>query len=336
MKINDIHNIFLDLEKEKKVPEGPYWVEVLRGDVSHRIYYRAYSESHSFILCYDQRSIGLKYEDHLFLFMQDFLKRNNINCPEVISFNIEEGWVIQEDLGSIDLLQFLGKQNKAKQYLNCYKEAVDLLSNLHFCDDKEVNRDITLSFDKEKLMNEVDMSLDYFLKKYLKINDVEYIDTVRQKFNLIVSDIAKKPMVPCHRDYHSRNIMNYKNQLYMIDFQDIRWGIPQYDLASLLHDCYFTLDQSERDHLLDYYWDKNKDQLQGFSTKEEFLYYYDLIAVQRIFKAIGSFCFIFIDFKRMNYLQYIGTAMENLKRILFKHDDLKELGKSLFGKYYAS
>jgi len=153
---------------------------------------------------------------------------------------------------------------------------------------------------------------------------------------LIIDKIVAKPMVPCHRDYHSRNIMNHKNQLYMIDFQDIRWGIPQYDLASLLHDCYFSLTQDERNYLLDYYWDKNKEKIKGFNDKEEFFYYYDLIAIQRIFKAIGSFCFIFIDFKRMNYLQYIGTAMENLKRILLKHDDLNELRESLFGKYYAS
>ena len=47
------------------------------------------------------------------------------------------------------------------------------------------------------------------------------------------------PLVPCHRDYMSRNLIPLAEGVAVIDFQDLRLGPPAYDLASLLNDSYF-------------------------------------------------------------------------------------------------
>ena len=39
-----------------------------------------------------------------------------------------------------------------------------------------------------------------------------------------VAELAAEPRVLCHRDYHSRNLMLRRRQLYIIDFQDARMG----------------------------------------------------------------------------------------------------------------
>ena len=57
------------------------------------------------------------------------------------------------------------------------------------------------------------------------------------------------PQVLCHRDYHVRNLMLFQDKLYVIDFQDARWGPTTYDLASLLKDCFsecFQLDWTQK------------------------------------------------------------------------------------------
>ena len=39
----------------------------------------------------------------------------------------------------------------------------------------------------------------------------------------------------------------------MIDFQDARMGPPQYDLASLLKDSYYQLEEEQIQRLINYY-----------------------------------------------------------------------------------
>ena len=58
-------------------------------------------------------------------------------------------------------------------------------------------------------------------------------------------DLAKRlasyRRVLIHRDLQSQNIIVWDEQAYLIDFQGLRPGLPQYDLASLLYDPYVNL-----------------------------------------------------------------------------------------------
>jgi phosphotransferase family enzyme len=46
--------------------------------------------------------------------------------------------------------------------------------------------------------------------------------------------LASYRWVLVHRDFQSQNIIVWNEQAYLIDFQGVRPGLPQYDLASLL------------------------------------------------------------------------------------------------------
>ena len=56
-------------------------------------------------------------------------------------------------------------------------------------------------------------------------------------------------MVP--RDFQSENLMLSEGQVYVIDFQGLRMGRQEYDLASLIYDPYMDHSPQDRRKLLD-------------------------------------------------------------------------------------
>jgi hypothetical protein len=60
------------------------------------------------------------------------------------------------------------------------------------------------------------------------------------------------------------------------------------------------------------------------------------MAIQRVFKAIGSFAYIYADRKDIRYLKYIGFAFEKVRNIMFRHEEFLKERKILAGLYYAN
>ena len=85
-------------------------------------------------------------------------------------------------------------------------------------------------------------------------NEMKYVkECLDTDFQKLAFEMSQEPRVLCHRDFHSRNLMVYKNRLYVIDLQDARMGPDTYDLASLLRDSYLELPTTEIDQLLSTY-----------------------------------------------------------------------------------
>jgi aminoglycoside/choline kinase family phosphotransferase len=170
----------------------------------------------------------------------------------------------------------------------------------------------------------------------MNIQDETNERIVYDEFQKIHGRLIEKEMVLTHRDFHSRNIMVKNDELIIIDFQDARWGIPQYDLVSLLEDCYYELDSTVKENLKKYYYNALESVVKDQGSFEEFCSLYDDMAIQRVFKAIGSFAYIYNKRSDVRYLKYIGFAMEKLKRIMLKSPKYDILRKSIFKFYYDS
>jgi len=152
--------------------------------------------------------------------------------------------------------------------------------------------------------------------------------------------LADQPTVLAHRDFHSRNIMvapgdeEGSERLVMIDFQDARMGPAQYDLVSLLRDSYYQLEEAQIRRLIDYYIAR-REALSGEKIDLELFFdVFDLMAVQRNFKAIGSFASFLNRRGNATYLKYIGNTFENIRRTLLKHPKYADLREVLFHYYY--
>src|SRR2546423_10254052 len=62
--------------------------------------------------------------------------------------------------------------------------------------------------------------------------------------------LAGRPRLLVHRDFQSQNIIMRNGQAHLIDFQGMRPGLAEYDLASLLFDPYVNFSRAECEELL--------------------------------------------------------------------------------------
>ena len=139
-------------------------------------------------------------------------------------------------------------------------------------------------------------------------------EAIREEGAAIVRELAAEPRVLCHRDYHSRNLMLRGDKLFIIDFQDARLGPDTYDLASLLRDSYVDLPWAVVDDLIAYFL-----ALQGRAAEPaEFRRRFDLMALQRNLKALGTFGYQTAARGNPVYIQYMPRTLnyvrENLRR----------------------
>lgn len=313
-------------------------VEKLTGDASTRKYYRVLTSTKSYVACLDNPTTDQQVEP-TFLTLQRVLHEQDVRVPLIHDKELGTGYILEEDLGDVTFLREISQINDQNEELEFYYKAIDLMQSIHKIDVKPYE-DLPftkLAFDTEKLYAEMEFTKKYFLKMYLGV-DVSSIgiELLYKKLHDICFFLSGEPRVLVHRDYHSRNIMIKDGEQVVIDFQDARMGTPIYDLASLLDDCYYKISPANKETLLHYYFEKYFKDFDPKKTYEEFLYLYDMMAIQRVYKAIGSFAYIYADRKDQRYIKYMGYAFENVRTIMLKYDLLAKERKILSGVYYAS
>jgi aminoglycoside/choline kinase family phosphotransferase len=116
-----------------------------------------------------------------------------------------------------------------------------------------------------------------------------------------------------HRDFQSQNILIHDETPFFIDFQGLRPGLAQYDLASLLFDPYVRIITPKRNELLEYYITRCIDS--GLSLPSNFTEIYLLCAMQRLMQALGAYGFLGHVKQRTHFLQHIPAALASLKEV---------------------
>ena len=123
-----------------------------------------------------------------------------------------------------------------------------------------------------------------------------------------------------------------EENLVVIDYQDIMVGSKLYDLVSLLEDSYFPLKNEIKVKLLDYF----REQVLPGLSDELFSRLYNLNSVQRIYKALGSFTYIYNTRGDDRYLKYVGVGFSRLKDILQKCLELSSFHDITMKAYHES
>jgi hypothetical protein len=312
-------------------------IDKLTGDASTRRYYRIFTDKDSYVVCLDN-PFNEDSERHPFFSVQQFFEKKHIRVPGIIDHNLSKGYLLEEDLGNETLLQYLSGITSADEEFRIYKIIIDQLLELHRIPKTEVKNQnlFQLKFDYEKYMDETRFTFKYFFNFFNKNQDEELIKNLEGLFHPLMKRLSEQKMVITHRDFHSRNIMVKNGQFIFIDFQDARWGIPQYDLVSLLEDCYYDLKEENRQKLKKYYFDNLDPSIHGQKDYKQFEELYQDMTIQRVFKAVGSFCYIYNWRKDDRYLKYIGFAMEKLRRLMMDQPRYNDLKKQLYQYYYAN
>lgn len=312
-------------------------VDRLTGDASTRRYYRLFTNLNSYVACLDN-PLTEATPKNSFVSNQVFLSSAGIRVPQIVDMNLSKGYILEEDLGDVTLLSHLATIDTPNDELVIYKKIVTQLIQLHQISPKDLLDSglYNLKFDLTKLMDEMEFTFKFFLRIFLKVQNEELINDMRKELLKVCERLSSRKMVLTHRDFHSRNIMIKNKEYIFIDFQDAREGIPQYDLVSLLEDCYYDLTDENRNYLKKYYYDNLDFNSLDQKSYDIFLMYYDDMTIQRVFKAIGSFSYIYATRKDERYLKYIGFGMEKLRKLMLKDDRYRNISHQLFKIYYAN
>lgn len=313
-------------------------IEKLTGDASTRKYYRILTSFTSYVACLDSPILDPSDEPD-FLRIQRVLFDEKVRVPLILDKELGTGYILEEDLGDVTFLKEIAQiSNKADEII-FYKNAIDLMTAIHNVDVKKYKDEAftRLAFDTEKLFSEMEFTKKYFLKIFLGLDvSTPAIEALYKKLYDVCYIISNEPRVLVHRDYHSRNLMIKNGEQVVIDFQDARMGTPLYDLVSLLEDCYYQIEAKNKEILIKYYFNTYFQKFDNTKTFEQFLYLYDLMALQRVFKAVGSFSYIYADRKDLRYVKYIGFAFEKVRSIMLSHDEFSKERKILSSLYYAN
>ncbi len=261
----------------------------LQGDASTREYFRVVKGDASYILCFDPALLHTKLDSYPFYILHSLLSKNTIPVPVLYQASPDHGSLLLEDLGDCMVEEYNSRIDSA-QRRDLYRSIIDIMVRIQAIR-PDGSLPFTFSFDVEKLMFEFDFFIEHALCGFFG-NDPHSPDVarLREEFRAIAGLLYRPELfVLNHRDYHSRNVMIAGGLPRIIDFQDARLGLPQYDAASLLRDSYFRLDDEEYASLLDYTYKSSRAAGVHAMERGEYDRMFDLQAFQRNVKAIGTF-----------------------------------------------
>lgn len=288
----------------QRVGYQDYYVEPLTGDASTRQYFRIHTPQHSLIAALYEES----FDEHEqpFCSMTAVYAKAGLPVPVIVAVDGELGVVLQNDLGNTRLQDWLTGRTQ-QEVMKAYCEAIDLCIAIQKATEiAEGSIAARLAFDYEKLHWELDFFHKHYFGSFLKRPLPEEIQNkLYKEFEEIAQELSSRPRVLCHRDYHSRNLMVYRGRQYIIDYQDSRMGPRTYDLASLLRDPYVELSETQISDLYSYY-------LASSGQSEELAEEFELMTVQRIVKAIGTYSYQAGVRANNTYLPYIPRAARSV------------------------
>jgi aminoglycoside/choline kinase family phosphotransferase len=318
----------LDKQKEDFITKttGGYKTAVrLAGDASSRMYYRIYDNSGiTYVLCEDSELKTKQLGNYPYKIVYDLLTKHGIPVPEVYAWD-NQGLLLIQDLGD-DLLESVFGILSIADKKKVYEEVIDLLVRIQGIEKTSNAIPFSLSFDLSKLMYEFDFFIEHALRGYFNRDMLEHeIKELRDEF-VRISEILYKPesFVLNHRDYISRNVMMHEGKAFLIDFQDARLGLPQYDLVSLLRDSSPRLGDDIFLDLKSYYFVLASEGGLVKMSRDEFEYYFDVMAFQRNIKALGTFGYQVCRMKKEKYLKYIGPTFGYLSDYACRRKELEK------------
>ncbi len=293
----------------------------LTGDASDRRYFRLIeSDGSTSVLAL--HAAPFSYDTLPFVNVAALLREVPLPVPQILGHADDLGLLTLQDLGDVTLQAHLGAA-PAIEHAAVYRQAVghiDLLQRRgqELASDRYVP--YTIAFDVEKLTWELEFFVKHFCEAYRGATLAPAVrEALRAEWTPIVEELSSEPRVLCHRDYHSRNLMPHEGRLYIIDFQDARMGPDTYDMVSLLRDSYVDLTEGVVDELIAYFLalkgrnGTHADPGWVVAYQQDFRRRFDLMALQRNLKALGTFGYQTAARQNPVYIQYMPRTLRYVR-----------------------
>ncbi len=302
---------------------GPYRLEQIPNDASHRIYHRVYSSKSSGILMDSSKE---KSSLASFMKIAKLLHKNHIHAPEILGEDVEMGLLYLEDLGSASLTKHLTQHPEQEREI--YLIATELLKHTA---DIDVDIDLPV-IGLEFHMVELEVFLLWYLEKH---RDLPRLKAFSERFTKFFIELFKsiesfkKSLVL--RDYHADNLLWLPHlsgiaRLGVVDFQDAILGPTLYDLISILEDARRDVAPATveacKQSMFQYYAQFSTQSLEDC---------YTILAMKRNLRIIGVFHRLWLRDGKEHYRGYLPRVWNYIKAGLEK--PIMAPLKELFSKY---
>ncbi len=293
------------------------------SDASFRRYFRVESADGTFVVMDappDKEDCGP------FLKVADLLTKAQVHVPRIFASDLQQGFLLLEDLGSQSYLQTLTQGSVDGLYRDALATVVRMQSQVKARTATIPDYDITL------LRQEMALFTDWLLGRHLNLNlDLAGADTsmLGGVLDLLVNNALAQPQVFVHRDFHSRNLMVVpEGNPGVIDFQDAVTGPVTYDLVSLLKDCYISWPRSQViEWLKEFRQSASEMGLDVGPSEHQFISWFDRMGVQRHLKAAGIFARLWHRDGKNSYLADIPRTLGYIVEVGALDDEVAPLAK---------
>ncbi|HDS74660.1 MAG TPA: hypothetical protein ENN56_03875 [Firmicutes bacterium] len=263
-----------------------------------------------------------------FLRNQSFLERLQCPVPRVYGRWPQYGIALIEDFGDIRLVDAISREPKRRNELD--ENAIDLLVRLHSLPpDPHLSYPAReLAFDVEKYQYEFGFHVDtWLIGHHLGVSPTA---TERRAldgtYRWISETLAAEPFVFTHRDYQSTNLMlRDDGTLGLIDFQDARQGLRQYDLASFIWDSYVSKSDERRYRITQYY----RTAAGVTDDPDRFDALLRIAAIQRKLHDAGAFVYTAAHRGKTEYLVWVSDAIGIATDLMIEFHQCHDTGAML-------
>lgn len=295
-------------------PTIPVTLEPIKRGASGRTIVRIKSPIH-------EPFIGIHWteerEDNShFIPVGHFLRKCRLRVPEIIHENAKRRVALVQDLGDVDLLSL--KDRPFAERLPYYRSALEQVDKLFYAKPPK-DFELMPPFDAALYRWEQNYFFDHLVEEYLGMD----AGPLRNDpvFTALAEKLGTGARHLVHRDFQSQNLLIKDDQVWLIDFQGLRRGRQEYDLASLIFDPYLDHSAEEREELLKV-WEDIADE-----RPETTLFHQ--CAAQRLMQALGAYGNILKNRGDEWYRPHIATAARLLREVTAGTDLEKPLAPYL-------
>ncbi len=249
------------------------------------------------------------------------LARAGVRAPTVQAMDLEQGFLLLDDMGTRTMLDILSPDNVEVQY----GEALEALLRMQL----NVAAEGLPRYDENRLRDEMELLPRWFLQQHLGIElECHDYDRLEQSFMVLIHNARVQPQLFVHRDFHSRNLMAGTPPA-VLDFQDAVIGPITYDLVSLLKDCYVRWPPDQVAAWAEGY--RLRLHAEGVTVPDgrRWQRWFDLMGLQRHLKVLGIFARLWHRDGKSGYLADLPRVLQYSLEVCERYLELQELGRSL-------